>query len=251
MVLSKMTKLGLGALGVVCVGAAAVVAQSRTGLAGDQPWELAGKAMTSCSCRTPCPCRVNLPPAPNPFCESVDFALFEGGRYGETPLTGTSFVLAQRVHGEDSWHVLYLPNQATRRQQEALLNLVKEVVCDHFDAVRLVPIHFQESKDGLTYEVSIPGTLKLRSHEIRKADGSSAAVRAIDVWGGLIAYAESEINQYSDKGLRLAWNWAGRQSNHKSVALRSEDYRKGGIGWKLYDGSGKLPEAMAGCSAHP
>lgn len=198
-----------------------------------------------CSCSTPCPCRSNLAPSPYPFCESTEFAHIESGHFGATSLAGARFALAQRVFAPDSWHVLYIDSRTSRSQQGALIQLLDELGYDHFEAIQLVPIRFSASQDSLRYAVSLPDILQMSSR--KQVDGSGTlkpAVKALDIWGDSIRYADQVTHRYRDRRLGKEWDWSGAQSNHK-IFLTAYDSKE--IGWQNYDASGRKTWMCSHC----
>ena len=224
---------------------------ARRAAAGSPPWEIHGHAFTACPCDTPCPCRSNGPPS-HPPCHATTATRIEAGRYGDVDLAGSEFVTL----GPESWVALYLDEQLSEPQRQAILGLFRSLAPgspQRYRSVRRVPLEIAtERRPGLVVRRAlIPGILEMETTLATDAEGFLAGlIPGMDVWSNRIAYGLTGTYRFQDGSIPAAWDHSGRQSNAKEFTLDLDMYREGRMLIQHADGSGDWTapqEALFAC----
>ena len=147
---------------------------------GTPKWALEGTWTDSCCCKVACPCLFGSGPTEG-FCQGASHVQIDAGNYGDVKLDGMAVVL---THDIGKWAKIYVTDDATDQQLEALGALMPEV----FPFLRKGPIKKVE-KAALTLEHG-DGTVKFSGPEtnvelalVEGADGKPIKLHNLPVAG--------------------------------------------------------------------
>jgi hypothetical protein len=105
--------------------------------------------------------------------------------------------------------------------------------------VERVPISYRKSEDGKTYEVEIPGVVRLKVRRQLDSQGRSAyRTAALDDFSNVLEYANNLTYVVWNKDGSPKWDFSGRQANFRLVDVDSADYKLGKMLKQFADGSG-------------
>ena len=204
----------------------------KTSAAAVPDFDVQGIGFTMCQCTAyACPCRKNGHPT-HGGCDAADFAYIQKGRIGNVKMDGFKAVIVGNLidkHHENTSAIVYFDEKTTPAQREAFVSMAKFMFGEGFPITigppKVVPIHFKESPDRTTYEVTIPGILEEKAVLRRDASGKPVnTVPAMDQWGNKIHYADNVVFKYNDKEAGRQWDLSGRQSNVKYFHTNKKMY---------------------------
>jgi len=203
----------------------------------DQPasipdFDVSGISFTACQCTAyACPCRSNGHPV-HGSCDAADFAYIKHGRYGDVDMSGFKAVVVGDLIDPDASKIhatAYFDQADTPAQEDAFKQMLSFMFGwnpPNIVGVKTVPINFQESADGNTYTLGIPGVLEEKGVMHRDKNGKPLhEVPAMDLWGNKITYVDNVVFKYHDAGVG-EWDLSGRQANVKEFHTTKDMYAK-------------------------
>jgi Flp pilus assembly protein TadD len=207
-----------------------------------EEWHMQGEGLVCCPCKVPCPCRSNAPPTYG-HCENAGLIHVRQGHYGKVSLAGLSFVTLNGTMSRTSApSAVYVDHSATDAQIIALERLTQSLDPLRPAAlmnVERVPIWYRKSEDGKTYEVEIPGVVRLKVRRQLDSQGHPAyRTAALDDFSNVLEYANNLTYVVWNKDGSPKWDFSGRQANFRLVDVDSADYKLGKMLKQFADGSG-------------
>jgi Txe/YoeB family toxin of Txe-Axe toxin-antitoxin module len=105
-------------------------------------------------------------------------------------------------------------------------------------SVKRVPLALV-SPDEKTYEVNVPGLLKIEIRRQLDAKGNpQMETAALDYFSNRLEYAHNLVYKVWNPEGDLRWDYSGRQANFRTIDLDSRDYREQRMLIQYADGSG-------------
>lgn len=131
----------------------ALGAASATTSSQSVSWRVAADVAESCSCDVTCPCNFGSSPT-HDYCHGNRLYEVSAGHYGDTDVTGLKFLVTFSM-GE--WAKLYVSDEATDAQMDALEGLVPHVL-GGFESwgilsTQKVPLQVERSSTKVKYSV--------------------------------------------------------------------------------------------------
>jgi hypothetical protein len=201
-------------------------------------FDVEGIGWTECACTAyGCPCRSNgHPDTAKHGCDAADFAFITKGHYGDVKLDGLKAVIVGDLIDttpEKMYANVYFDEKTTPEQRAAFGEMFGYMFSNWggpnsiVKTTKVVPIHFTESPDKMTYTLEIPGILTEKAVLKRDKAGNPAnTVPAMDPWGNEIHYADNVVFKYNDASLKQAFDHSGRQANFKFFRTTRDMYTK-------------------------
>ncbi len=139
-------------------------------------WRIAGWEVTTCCCNDICPCRFNEKPT-HMECEGIMAIHIDKGHYGSTNLSDVNFIVTGRSFDDagKGWNRIYFDKKASTAEQKAVGGIMasmassykpdvaKKVFGEESRGVKVIPMTFTKSPNGLVREIKAPGVCDVRA----------------------------------------------------------------------------------------
>lgn len=216
-----------------------------------EDWKISGWETTTCCCKDICPCRFNEKPTNNE-CESTISVHIDKGNYGKARLDGVNFVIVGRGFDQGKgWNRIYIDEKASPEQQQAVGGVLTSMISSYKPetaalvygkdsrGVKLVPMTFTSSHEGLVREVKVPGVCHVRVR-IGKVPGAKLPVHIIGVLTEFspIFYPAAEVMARVEKGEVPFDHPVHARAEVEDFTLTRDDYATRRIGFQSYTGRG-------------
>ncbi len=211
-----------------------------------QGWHMKGEGLVCCPCKVPCPCRSNAPPTYG-HCENAGLIQVAQGHYGTISLDGFVFVTMNASMSPQSPPMfVYVGRSATDEQLIALERLMQAFDPLHPSIllhIKRAEISYRKSPDGKTYDVEVPGVLRMSVRRQLDSKGQPLSkTAALDDFSNVLEYAQNLTFKVWEPEGKLKWDFSGRQANFRVIDLDYQEYENGRMLKQFADGSGSFNE---------
>jgi hypothetical protein len=180
----------------------------------DAKWEVAGRYVDACRCHVPCPCHFGKQPDYE-TCDAASVYQIENGHYKDVPLDGLLAIVVL-----SDFERFYLDATANRRQNEALLEIVRALTRSFLrdgipisENLEIKSFPITASLSDSQAVVTIPEILEIQAASLTGGDGKSRIeMNNLDLgpgWMQSIWAGQSTVYTHSN-GDR--WDHSGRNS---------------------------------------
>jgi|GEM_PF-2736510 len=214
-------------LGAVLVFSGTTVASAKDTTPGSK-YEIKGNELEGCECTSVCPCIWSADATADQCRNLLGWEIIEG-HYGSTKLDGLEFAASLIKSGKNidksmgSWEgVLYVPESATKEQQEAIQAVMKSEMGGAFAKldVKQAPIKITGDSGNQELIVGSVGHLKLAARK----DSHGKVMQIMNAPSPMALPVENcaiaEINTYNDAGTR--WDFAGHNAFYGAFEMKSK-----------------------------
>lgn len=199
-----------------------------------EKWKISGDYFESCNCDVICGCLIQSPPSRGRCDAALAFHIAEG-TYGQTSLSGLNSVLVVSFPGpgkmrDGNWTAaLYVDNQASKEQQEALSNIfsgkaggpmqLMSGLISQFLGVKAAPITF--TMEGNKRRLTIPDVLEIDIEAVTGRDGAEPlwVTNAAHPVSPRLSLAKSQAYRYADHN--LAWDTSGTNGHYSAFSWQA------------------------------
>jgi len=230
--------LVLACVAALTHGAFAATAAGAVSLPAKGEWAMQGSMSDACQCDVFCPCELAKKPTYG-HCDDTAILHIDTGHYGPVDLDGMRIVVvSQSPEGERlvdtigalNFARLYVPEDATDEQAQALVELARRVfgVWVGGKVARISPdekvarVAMTATIEPTRHKVQIPGVLDLDIEALTGWDGESPVVLkngpAAGPGVGDILIAHS--NAYHFTGNGLDWDYKGRSASMRKLDMK-------------------------------
>lgn len=197
---------------------------------GREEWELYGQFFETCSCNVICPCVLNDIRPHHRTCDGALVWNVEQGRFGDTDLAGSKFVIVLSFSGPINRSPMsiysYIDSTATKVQRTALQSII-EALFSPFDAMlitsRYLPIRTEYTAERRSVEIK--SVLNVVTKPVQSPINPNAPVELHNVAGPSaprVRLATGEVHTYrNEKDPRIGWEYSGRNAYWGAYAYRA------------------------------